>query len=127
MLPKKYYLNSIFDELLSLNSAEGMKCDIYEKDGNYHIEADIPGFNKKDINIECKDGYLTITASKEESNEDETKNYIRQERKYGMIKREFYVGDVDTTKIEAEFIDGSLKITIPKPEENDNKTVIDIK
>lgn len=127
MLPKKYYLDSIFDELLSLNSAETMKCDIYEKDGIYHIEADIPGFSKKDIKLECNDGYLTITASKEESNEDETKNYIRQERKYGMIKREFYVGDVDTSKIDAEFIDGSLKITIPKPEENDNKTVIDIK
>jgi len=127
MLPRKFYLDSIFSDLLDYDSAQPMKCDIYEKDGNYHIEADIPGFNKKDIKVECKDGYLTITASKEEKNEDEGKNYIRKERKYGMIKREFYVGDVDTNMINAEFNDGSLKITIPKKEENDNKAVIEIK
>lgn len=127
MLPKKFYLDSIFSDLLETDSAQPMQCDIYEQDGQFHIEADIPGFNKKDIKIECKEGYLIITASKEETNEDEGKNYIRKERRYGMVKREFYVGDVDANKIDAQFQDGILKITIPQPEENDNKAVIEIK
>ncbi len=127
MLPRKFYLDSIFSDLLEDDSAQPMSCDIYEKEGSFYIEADIPGFDKKDIKIECKDGYLTIFASKEETTEDEGKNYIRKERKYGMVKREFYVGDVDSNRIDAEFNNGSLKITIPKPEETDNKAVIEIK
>ena len=49
LIPRKFYLDDVFDDFESTNN---MKCDIYEKDGDYHIEMDIPGFDKKDINIE---------------------------------------------------------------------------
>ena len=106
-----------------------MKCDIYEKDGNYHIEMDVPGFSKEDISVEAKDGYLTISAEKknEVNEEDEKKNYIRRERVYGKYERTFYVGDLDQDKIDAEFNNGCLKITVPKKEEVENKKVIEIK
>lgn len=125
MLPRRFYLDSIFDDFAEDESKMNMKCDVYEKDGKYHIEADIPGMDKNDISVECNDGYLTIVAEKKQETEDKEKNYIKKERIYGKIKRQFYVGDVDQDAIEAEFNDGILKIMIPKQEKS--KKIIDIK
>ena len=128
LIPRKYYLDDIFDNFLSVPEESNMKCDIYEKDGVYHIEMDIPGFDKKDIKVECDKGYLTITAQKEEKEEEhKDKNYIRRERRYGTYKREFYLGELDSEKINAEFKDGVPTVTVPKKEEVETKTVIEIK
>ena len=126
MLPKRFYLDNVFDSFFNENSAI-MKCDVYEKDGNYHIEADIPGFKKEDLNVECSDGYLTITAEKANDSEekDNEKNYIRRERVYGKIERRFYVGDVDSDHIKAEFKDGMLTLVVPKKEKSKNVINID--
>ncbi len=128
LIPRKYYLDDIFDNFLSVPEESNMKCDIYEKDGNYHIEMDIPGYDKKDIQVECDKGYLTITAEKsDEEEEKEGKKYIRRERVYGKYKREFYLGDIQSDKIDAEFKNGILKITVPKKEEVVSKTSIEIR
>ena len=128
MLPRKLYFDSIFNDLLSENSVIDMKCDVYEKDGNYHIEADIPGFKKEDLKVECSDGYLTICAEKEANDEekDQDRNYIRKERVYGKIERRFYVGDVDSSHIKAEFRDGILKLVVPKENQEKEKNIITI-
>ena len=120
LIPRNFYLDDIFNDFSS-NQTNNMKCDIYEKDGNYHIEIDIPGFDKNEISVECENGYLTITAEKNEENEDENKNYIRRERTYGKYQRSFYLGDVDEDAIKAEFKHGILKIHVPKLEEKDTK------
>ncbi len=129
LIPRKFYLDDIFDDFISSKKEQNMKCDIYEKDGNYHIEMDVPGFKKEDISIEASDGYLTIKAEKNSENneEDEDKNYIRRERSYGAYERSFYLGDLDQDKVEAEFKDGILKISVPKKEEVNNKKMIEIK
>jgi HSP20 family protein len=129
LMPRKFYLDDIFDDFISTRKEQSMKCDIYEKDGNYHIEMDIPGFKKDEISVETKDGYLTIKAEKnnEVNEEDEKKNYIRRERTYGKYERSFYLGDLDEDKIDAKFENGMLKLTVPKKEEVDTKKVIEIK
>ena len=129
LMPRKFYLDDIFDDFISARKEQHMKCDIYEKGGIYHIEMDIPGFKKDEISVETKDGYLTITAEKkEEANEDDKeKNYIRRERTYGKYQRSFYLGDLDEEKIDASFENGMLKIEVPKKEEVDSKKVIEIK
>ena len=129
LMPRKFYLDDIFDDFISSRKEQYMKCDIYEKGGNYHIEMDIPGFKKDEISVETKDGYLTITAEKkDEVNEDDKeKNYIRRERTYGKYQRSFYLGDLDEEKIDASFENGMLKIEVPKKEEVDSKKVIEIK
>ena len=126
MLPRKFYLDDIFDNFMEGTNRD-MKCDIYEKDGVYHIEADIPGLNKEDITIDHNDGYITIKATKEEKNEEENKNIIRKERFYGTMERKFYVGDVDEDNIEATFQNGVLKINIPKTIKDKSKKLIEIK
>lgn len=126
LIPQKF--NSVFDNFFYDKSYTNMKCDVYEKNGLYHIEMDIPGFSKEDITIELNNNYLVITAVKnnEVTNQDEEKRYIHQERSYGKYQRSFYVGNVDTNSIEAEFINGMLKVVIPKNNTEDTNRVIPI-
>ena len=132
MLPsRKYYLDSVFDNFMDEGSDnfDVMKCDVYEKDGAYHIEAEIHGFKKDEISVDCEDGYVTITAEKNTENEEknENKKYIKRERFYGKTVRKFYVGDVDSEKINAEYKDGMLELVVPKEEKLPNKKSIEIK
>ena len=90
-----------------------MKTDIREKDGQYLLEIEVPGFTKDDVKAELKEGYLTITADRKEpveNAEDRTK-YVRKERYYGTMKRTFYLGeDITENEIHAAFKDGILRI-----------------
>ncbi len=128
MLPRRFYFDNAIDQLFE-SDVNNMKCDIYEKDNTYHVEMDLPGFTKEEIKVECNKGTLVITASKEEKDEvkDDDKKYLRRERSYGKYSRSFYLGDVDEDKIDAEFKNGTLTISVPKIDENENKKIIDIK
>lgn len=130
-MPKRYFIDDFFDDFAPMDrfsKNNQMKCDIYEKDGKYNIEIDIPGYDKDDISIEVDKDVLTVSASKEKEENDESKNYIRRERFYGTFSRSFNLGsDVDMDNIDAEFVKGMLKITIPKVEEKSSKKIIDIK
>lgn len=109
-----FFLEDDMEDFAPTMMHDSMRCDIYEKDGDYHMEIDIPGFKKEDISIDCDNGYLTVSAEKTFEENDETKKYIRRERSYGKYQRSFYVGDIDSSKIKAEFKHGILKITVPK-------------
>lgn len=128
LIPRNYF-GDIFDDFMPMTKEENMKCDIYEKDGDYHIEMDVPGFDKNEIKIEAKKDYLTITAEKSEEKDDENdnKNYIHRERSYGKYQRSFYLHDLDSDKVNAEFNNGVLNITVPKKEEKEDKKYIEIK
>ncbi len=129
LIPRSFYLDDLFDDFgRAIPRTNDMKCDIYEKDNSYNIELDIPGYDKKDINIECDNGILTITAEKnsETNEEDENKKYIRKERVYGKISRTFNFSDINEEAIKAEFVNGILKITIPKTEKTETKKIISI-
>lgn len=94
-----------------------MKTDIYEKDGNYLIEIELPGYAKEDIKADLKDGYLTITAHKNETKEEkEAKGKcIHKERYTGTCSRNFYVGeDLTQEDVKAAFKDGVLRLVVPK-------------
>ena len=124
MLPSRMF----FDDLLSDMSMESkMKCDIYEKDGKYFIEMDVPGYSKEDIKIECDKGNITIKAEISK-NEEDNKKYLHRERKvYGKMERTFHLEDMDEDAIGAEFKDGILKLEIPKKNEEETKKYIEIK
>ncbi|MGF7018575.1 HSP20 family protein [Lachnospiraceae bacterium PF1-21] len=121
--------NNFFDEMFkspffsgAYSNAEAhvMKTDVKEKDGNYMLEVELPGYKKEDVKAEIKDGYLTISAgSKEEKVEkDEEGKILRKERYTGSSRRSFYVGDAITQEdVKANFEDGVLKIEFPKDKE----------
>ena len=96
-----------------------MKTDIKEKKDKYIIEMDLPGYEKENINLSLKDGYLEVTAevNKEDENEEKDK-FVHKERYYGHCSRSFYVGEqIKEEDVNAEFKNGILKICIPKKEE----------
>lgn len=125
LIPKRFYLDDLFDEFL-VSGTNNLKCDIYEKDNAYVLEADIPGFKKEDINIETEDGYLTINVAKDVENQDESKNYLRRERYASSYKRQFYLGSIDEENIKAEFKEGTLKVMVPKKDDLPNTKKIEI-
>jgi HSP20 family protein len=128
MLPSRIFFDSLLDEYEDSRFKKSMKCDIFEKDGNYNVVMDIPGFKKEDINIECDNGVIKISCEKkEEENEEDDKKYIRKERVYEKCERSFNFGDIKEDEIEAEFTDGTLKLVIPKQEKVDTKKSIEIK
>ena len=109
--------DNMFDDMFrdpfftNSNNTKLMKTDIQEKDNNYILDMDLPGYEKEDIKAQLKDGYLTITAQKNTSNDDkdEEGNYIRRERYCGKCSRSFYVGDsIKEEDIIAKFNNGIL-------------------
>ncbi len=113
-------MNSMFDTpfFRNVQTAPAMKTDIKEKDGLYLMTMDLPGFDKDNIKIELKDGYLTVTAEQneeKEENEEEKGGYIVRERNYGSCSRSFYVGDhVTENDVKAAYKDGALHLSFPK-------------
>ena len=88
-----------------------MKTDIREKDDNYEVSVDLPGFKKEEITVELDNGYLTISAAKGlDKDENKKGKLIRQERYAGSMTRSFYIGDnVEKGDIEATYRHGVLK------------------
>jgi HSP20 family molecular chaperone IbpA len=113
--------HDMFDDLFydpfDYSNVDTMRTNIVEKDGQYLLDMELPGFKKEDIQMELKNGYLRINATKNVNN-DETDNQghvIRRERFNGSCSRNFYIGEnVHQEDIKAAFDNGELKITIPK-------------
>ena len=99
------------------SSTSVMRTDIRDTDDSYELDVDLPGYKKDEINVQLKEGYLTISASKNTENDEKDKkgNYIRRERYNGTMSRSFYVGDaIHQDDIHAKYADGILKISVPK-------------
>ena len=126
MLLANRSINNLFDDMFKdpffsrpfeNSSSQIMKTDIHEKDGSYMIEMELPGYAKEDIKADLKDGYLTITANRDETTEekDAKGNCLHKERYTGSCNRSFYVGDnITQDDIKASFRDGVLLLQIPK-------------
>ena len=125
MIPRKRsefdLFNDFFggDDFFSRRESSIMKTDIKEKDDKYIIDIDLPGYEKENINLELKDGYLVVSAKVEkEENKEEKERFVHKERFYGECSRSFFVGkQIVEEDIKAEFKNGILKINIPKKEE----------
>ena len=68
-----------------------MKTDVHEADDHYEVDIDLPGFKKDDLHLELKDGYLTVSAAKEQETEKKGKA-LRKERFEGAMQRTYFVG-----------------------------------
>lgn len=100
---------------------EVMRTDIQEKDGNYLLEIELPGFAKEDVQAELVNGTLTIIANRSEhlEKEDTKIHFIRKERILTGCRRSFFVGSkVKQEDITAAFKDGVLNIIIANPEKS---------
>ena len=90
--------------------------DIRDNGSEFLLEADLPGVKKEDIKLDLSDNILTISAERHSEYEEKDKkgSYVRVERSYGSYQRSFDTTGIDIDKIDAEFKDGVLKLTMPK-------------
>ena len=100
------------------------KVDVYEEEGRIVFKAELPGVDKKDIEVTVKDAVLTLKGERSVDKEVKEKNYYRKERSFGKFERAFNLpGDVNAESIEADFKDGILKVSVPKPKELKTKQI----
>ncbi len=97
--------------------------DVVEKDKEYQITAEMPGMDEKAIEVSVSDDMLTIKGEKKEESEEKRKDYHLAERRYGAFRRSFQLpAGTDAGKIEANFRNGVLTLTLPKTQEAQAKT-----
>lgn len=108
-------LMNIDRTLYGKNAKNLMKTDVKDDGDHYEVAVDLPGFDKDEVKVDLKDGYLTITAGKSlEKKDDEKSKYIRQERYVGSMTRSFYVGEVRPEDVHGKYESGVLTLTVPK-------------
>lgn len=109
------------------NAVWSPSSDIYEDKENYVLTLDLPGIKKDNVKISYIDGHLNISGERKNEKESKDGTYHRVERSYGKYFRSFSLpNEIRGDKIDAEFKDGQLTITVPKAEEVKPKE-IDIK
>ena len=98
------------------SSAVSIRTDVRETDDSYILEAELPGFKKEDISVDISGDVLTVSAEhKEDKEEKDSKGrVIHSERSYGSYRRSYDLSDVEADRIDAEYTDGILKLTLPK-------------
>jgi HSP20 family protein len=101
------------------------RADVVEKDNAYEVHAELPGLDKKDINVSVEEGVLTISGErKAEKKEEKDGKYRYYERTYGSFERSFRLPDnVDAGKIRASHKNGVLELSIPKTEPSKPKQI----
>ena len=92
--------------------------NIAETDNAFHIELAAPGLKKEDFKINLEKNVLSISVEKKAEDTEENKRFNRKEYSYSSFVRSFTLPDsADQTSIDAEYIDGILKINVAKKEE----------
>lgn len=111
--------DSLFKPMFYEEKFNTMKTDIKERENSYVMDVEIPGFDKKDVNISLKDGYLTITAEKKEEDNGKKENYVRRERSTSL-SRSYYVGDVAKESVKAKYENGVCRLKFRKSRKRKN-------
>ena len=117
-------VNRLFDTFFGGRSANGAlrrwvpPMDLVETDDHLVLRADLPGLDSDDVNIEVKDGVLTVSGERKTEHEERADGFYRVERASGGFSRSMSLPqDVDAERIDASFDKGVLEVRIPKPEE----------
>jgi len=131
----QHRMNRIFDEALSghqatsdedwgLGGSWAPPVDIFEREGNIVLTAELPGVDPKDVDIRVENNVLSLRGSRNFEAETKREDYHRVERAYGSFSRSFTLPNVvDTEKIQADYKDGVLKVTLPQKEEAKPKQI----
>ncbi len=105
-------LNNGFNNSLRKDS---VPVNVKETEGSYELEVVAPGFEKTDFNVHLEQQLLTISAEKKATETTSNEKQIRREYSFRSFKRSFTLDDkIDATKIEASYINGILRLNLPK-------------
>lgn len=114
---RNYDLFDAFDDFFRpvfFDDGNALRTNIKESDGEYSLDIEMPGYSKDQIKVSLDDGYLTVSAKKEQKEEEGKKRYLRKEITESC-QRSYYVGDsVTQEQIKAKYDNGILSLTVPK-------------
>ena len=117
---QNFFVDSFF-------SNKALKTDIIENENNYVLKVDVPGVDKKNINLDFNNQYLTLSVNQKEEKQDTDNNkYIRKERTSFSYSRSYYLDKADEESIKAKLENGILTVTISKTKTEDGKKTISI-
>jgi len=114
-------INRIFDMNFSENWGERREgsqwrpsVDIFEKDDEMVVHAELPGVKKDDISLDLKENVLSIKGRRESEEEIDEDGYYRKERHFGAFQRSIPLTEsIDPEKVKATFKDGVLEVRVP--------------
>ena len=119
--------NTFFDEGGDTGAAPrrwAPAVDLIEREDSLVLKADLPGLSEDDVQVEVRDGVLTISGERKAEHEDKQNGYYRVERSFGRFSRSLQLPEgVDADKIGASFENGVLQVTIPKPEQRQPRRI----
>jgi HSP20 family protein len=93
------------------------RIDLKDNGESYLVTAEIPGIKEKDISVSLDQNVLTLEGEKKAESEEKGKEFYRSEISYGHFYRTIPLfDDVDEGKVEANYKDGVLKVTLAKKE-----------
>lgn len=123
------FLDRFFNDSSSQNkNGFSPRVDIAETDKAFELQVAVPGFDKKDFNIDLEKGKLTISGERKFENEQKEKNYYSIQTEYGKFSRSFQLPDnVKQKGISASYENGILGINIPKDETKKIASKIEVK
>lgn len=120
------FWNNFYKDFSQVAGSEGSfsapAVNISENAQGYELEIAAPGLTREDFNLSLEKNLLTISANKEDKEEDNTAKVVRREFSYYSFKRSFELPDLtDGDRISASYENGVLKVSIPKKEEAKDK------
>lgn len=112
------------DAVTSRKNSFAPSIDISETDKQYIIDVEVPGIDKKDIELNIDNNMLTISGERSFNKEEEGKQYHRVESHYGTFNRSFRLPDnVESDSVKAAYNNGILNITVDKSEDKLKKQI----
>ncbi len=124
-------MDDLFDEFFgnwnaptfSVISGNYPKINVLEKKDSFEIVAATPGLTKEDLSISFKDGVLSIKGESKQDDLKENEKYLCRELKKSNFFRSFRLDEkiIDTEKISSSYVNGELRVLIPKKEKQDEK------
>ena len=91
--------------------------DVIDNGDSFELDAELPGFKKEDIHLSIENDCLTISAERKLNKDEKLPNFVKREGFYGSCSRSFDLTGIDVDKISAAYVDGVLKLTLPKESE----------
>ncbi len=116
---QNFFMDSFF-------SNKALKTDIIEKEKEYELKVELPGVDKKDINLDFNNQYLTLSVHQEKNNEEKENKYIRKERSSFSYTRSYYLDKACEDNIKAKLENGILTVVVGKTDVDDSKKAINI-
>jgi HSP20 family protein len=112
------FFDDDFFPVLTNRTSSMPAVNIKEDEKNYVLDLAIPGMDKKDLNISINEDVLTISSELKNETSEERDGYKKKEFNYSSFCRSFYIPEnVNRDKIEANYKDGILTVSLPKMEE----------